>query len=97
MKMLLRRIKKNFSAFKKKLILSRKIKDIGGDEVRKNLRMGRLLKIRDEKSQITSMMVHSWKLREIKPPSEEEYYKFFFTQPMTIKYLRDTVKKYWDE
>jgi hypothetical protein len=93
--MLLTRIEKSFSAFKKKIIISRRVKSMGGEEVRISLRKERLLKIRKEKENIVSMMVGSWRLKEIKPPTEEEYYKFFFTQPMTIKYLRDTVKKYW--
>jgi len=97
MKILLQRIKKSFSAFKKRMIINKRIKELGGDQARKKLREERLLNIRKEKLLITSMMVNSWKLKEIKSPSEEEYYKFFFTQPMPIKYLRDTVKKYWDE
>lgn len=97
MKMLLRKIRRNFSVFKKRIIISRKVKDMGGEEIRRNLRRERLLKIREEKSAITMMMVGSWRLREIKPPTEEEYYKFFFSQPMTIGYLRGVVKKYWNE
>lgn len=97
MKTLLKKIKKSFSVFRKRMIINRRVKELGGDQARKKLREERLLNIRKEKLLITSMMVNSWKLKEIKSPSEEEYYKFFFTQPMPIKYLRDTVKKYWDE
>jgi hypothetical protein len=42
-------------------------------------------------------MVVSWRLKEIKPPTPEEYRSFFYNYPMTWKYILEVQKKYWRE
>jgi hypothetical protein len=40
-------------------------------------------------------MVVSWRLKEIKQPTPEEYKAFSYNYPMTWKYINEIQKKYW--
>ena len=80
---------------KKKIILRRLVKDMGGTEVRTARRKSRLDAIRKEKSNIAQSLINSWDMREIKYPTREEYEKIrFFSKGLSLNYLRTLQKQY---
>ena len=94
---LLRTLKKKIRTLRKRYILKKCIKEAGGNEVRNKLRNERLLKIKEVKRGEIDSLVMSWKLKEIKPPTNEEYYNFFFDVPLTLSYIDSTRRKYWED
>ena len=94
---LLGMLKRKIRTLRKKYILKKCIKKSGGNEVRNELRNGRLLKIRESKRSEIDSLVMSWKLKEIKPPTDEEYYNFFFEVPLTLSYIDSIRRKYWED
>ena len=94
---LLKVIQKKIRTLKRRYILKKCIKQSGGNELRKKLRVERLFKIREDKRTEIASLVMSWKIKEIKPPSEDEYYKFFFPGYLTFSYIETTRKKYWTD
>lgn len=94
---LLKLIQKKVRTLKKQYILKKCIKQVGGNETRKRLRDERLLRIREDKRNEIASLVMSWKIKEIKPPTDDEYYKFFFQNYLTFSYIESTRKKYWED
>lgn len=94
---LLELIQKKIRTLKRKYILKKCIEQAGGNERRKQLRDERLFKIREAKRNEIASLVTSWKIKEIKPPTDEEYYKFFFENSLTLSYIEATRKKYWED
>jgi hypothetical protein len=92
---LLKLIKKKLRTLRKRYILKKCIEKAGGKDLRDTLRNERLQKIRTLKRAEINSLVNSWKLKEISPPTEEEYYKFFFETSLTIDYINSVIKKYW--
>jgi len=52
--------------------------------------------ILQKKRTIINLMVVSWRLKEIRQPSPEEYKSFSYNYPMTWKYILEIQKKYWE-
>lgn len=94
---LLKLVQKKVRILKKRRILRKCIEQVGGDESRKRLRDERLFKIREDKKSEIASLVMSWKIKEIKPPTDDEYYKFFFQNYLTFSYIESTRKKYWED
>jgi len=94
---LLKLIRRKIRAFRKKYILKKCIKRAGGNDLRMDLRRERLQKIRELKRNEIDSLVNSWKLKEISPPTDEEYYKFFFENTLTMSYIHLTKRKYWEK
>jgi hypothetical protein len=90
-------VKRKIRALKKRYILKKCIERVGGNEVRNDLRKERLSKIRESKKNQIASLVMSWKLKEIKPPTENEYYNFFFDVPLTLSYIDSIRRKYWED
>ena len=94
---LLKLIQKKIRTLKGRYILKKCIEQAGGNENRNQLRDERLFKIREAKRNEIASLVMSWKIKEIKPPTDEEYYKFFFQNSLTVSYIEETRKKYWED
>lgn len=94
---LLKLIQKKVRVLKKQHILKKCIEQSGGDVSRKGSRDERLFRIRENKKNEIASLVMSWKIKEIKPPTDEEYYKFFFQNYLTFSYIESTRKKYWED
>jgi len=94
---LLELIKKKTRHLRKRYILKKCIKRVGGIEIRNKLRCERLQKIRGIKRNEIESLVMSWKLKEINAPTDDEYYKFFFETPLTMSYIDSIRKKYWEK
>lgn len=94
---LLEIIRKKARRIRKKYILKKCIKKIGGSEERTRLRKERISTIRSIKRTQIESLVTSWKLKEINPPTDEEYYKFFFETHLTSSYIDSIRKKYWED
>jgi hypothetical protein len=76
--------------------LKRAIKDRGGNPQRDAERVLRQQDILQKKRTIINLMVVSWRLKEIRQPSPEEYKSFSYNYPMTWKYILEIQKKYWE-
>lgn len=76
--------------------LKRAIKDRGGNPQRDAERVLRQQDILQKKTTIINLMVVSWRLKEIRQPSPEEYKSFSYNYPMTWKYILEIQKKYWE-
>jgi hypothetical protein len=94
---LLRTIKRKIRTLRKRYLLKKFIKEAGGNEVRNQSRNLRLIKIRQDKRSEIASLVTSWKLKEIKPPTDEEYYKFFFENSLSLSYINSVRRKYWED
>jgi hypothetical protein len=94
---LLKLVQRKIRTLKRRYILKKCIEQAGGNEVRNQLRGERLSKIREAKRTEIASLVMSWKIKEIKPPTDEEYYKFFFQNSLTVSYIESTRKKYWED
>jgi len=76
--------------------LKRAIKDRGGNPQRDAERVLRQQDILQKKTTIINLMVVSWRLKEIRQPTPEEYKSFSYNYPMTWKYILEIQKKYWE-
>ena len=76
--------------------LKRAIRDRGGNPQRDSERALRQQDILQKKRTIINLMVVSWRLKEIRQPSPEEYKSFSYNYPMTWKYILEIQKKYWE-
>ena len=94
---LLELVKKKIRHLRKKYIIKKCIEKIGGHEERLRLRKERINTIRSIKRAQIESLVTSWKLKEIKPPTNEEYYKFFFETQLTSSYIESIRRKYWED
>ena len=90
-------IKKKVRTLKRRRILKKCIENVGGDQARKDRRGERLEQIRKTKQTEIASLVNSWKLKEIKPPTDEEYYQFFFKTNLTLSYIVSIKRKYWED
>ncbi len=70
---------------------------MGGNDERLRLRKERITSIKDIKKIQIQSLVTSWKLKEIKPPTNEEYYNFFFETVLTSAYIDSVRRKYWED
>jgi hypothetical protein len=95
--MLQRILKKWLRRLRKSRGLKKAIKVRGGNVHRDAERAFRQQEILRQKRTIVKLMVVSWRLKEIKPPTPEEYRSFFYNYPMTWKYILEVQKKYWRE
>lgn len=84
---------------KKKLIVYRETKARGGDAMRVLNRLDRRIGIFTEKRRIREDFMNSWRLGEIKTPTEEERKKIYSypANLLTWKFLLELQKKYWRE
>jgi hypothetical protein len=84
---------------KKKIIIHRETRSRGGDAMRVLNRLDRRIEIFNEKKRIREDFMNSWRLGEIKNPTEEERKKIFSypAHHLTWKFLLDLQKKYWRE
>jgi hypothetical protein len=94
---LLELIRKKTRYLRKKYIIKKCIEKIGGHDERLRLRRERIDSIKGIKRTQIQSLVTSWKLKEIKPPTNEEYYNFFFEAPLTSSYIDSIRRKYWED
>lgn len=95
--MLQRILKRWFRRLRKSQGVKKATKARGGNTQRADARVFRQQEIRRQKRTIIKLMVVSWRLKEIKQPTQDEYREFFYNAPMTWKYILDVQKKYWRE
>ena len=93
--MLQRIFKRWLRRLRKSQGLKKAIEARGGNTQRDAERVSRQQEILYRKRTIIKLMVVSWRLKEIKPPTPEEYKSFFYSYPMTWKYITEVQKKYW--
>lgn len=75
--------------------IKKTIKARGGNLQRDSERVFRQQDILLKKRTIIKLMIISWRLKEIKQPTPEEYKSFSYNYPMTWKYILEIQKKYW--
>jgi hypothetical protein len=90
-------VKKILARIRKEYILLRANSSRGGSISRDLERIDRLTSIRNKKSIIRRDFVNSWRLGEIKEPTEEERKKIFSDTFITHEFLMELQKKYWRE
>lgn len=95
--MLQRILKRWLRRLRKSQGIKKAIKARGGNLQRADARVFRQQEILRQKRTIIKLMVASWRLKEIKEPTPEEYKSFFYNYPMTWKYILEIQKKYWRE
>jgi hypothetical protein len=93
--MLQRILKRWLRRLRKSQGLKKAIKARGGNDQRDAERVFRQQDILRQKRTIIKLMVVSWRLKEIKQPTPEEYKAFSYNYPMTWKYINEIQKKYW--
>ena len=90
-------LRKRWRLFKKEKGLREEIARRGGEDVRLAMRRERQSKIKNQKAVIIQGLIRSWDIGEIRKPSREEYNTLmWFYHGLTINYLRELEKKYWD-
>ena len=93
--MLQRILKRWLRRLKKSQGIKKAIKARGGNLQRDAERVFRQQDILRQKRTIIKLMVISWRLKEIRQPTPEEYKSFSYNYPMTWKYILEIQKKYW--
>jgi hypothetical protein len=90
-------ILRRISWIKKGKAIKKEIERRGGKERVIEDRVKRQNSIREEKRAIIGGLLISWDLKEIREPSREEYLTLkWYYRGLTIKYLRDLERRYWN-
>ena len=95
--MLLEKLKKRLRRFKKKHIIQKAEDARGGCAARISARVDRQIRIRREKARVKDDLIYSWRLGEIKTPTQEEHKRIFSNEILPWKFLLELQKKYWRE
>ena len=81
---------------RKRFVVRRATKKLGGAAVRNVERRKRFDAIKSEKYKIVEDLVRSWSLGELRHPTKEEHEKFFlYYHFLPWSYLMEIKKKYW--
>lgn len=87
----------SFAGIRRRLNVARESRR-RGSEARRQSRMERLREIREQKARIRDGLMASWVLEEIPQPTPEERKLFWlYHQGLSLEYLLEVQKKYWQQ
>ena len=89
-------LKKKIRRIRKKIILKRAIKKIGGNLERERRREERIQKIYELKDSIRRDLLYSWRIKELKDPDKEDWDILNSDiNRIPMEFLISIKKKYW--